>query len=94
MDWYKEACQKLDVTPVVIDRKPESIPYALNLEQFADGTVLLTGGDSNLTESIRQIVGTDKVYVTSRPVIFTRSIEMAESVACYFLHLKRLLENR
>ena len=33
---------KLDVTPVVIDRKPESIPYALNLEQFADGTVLLT----------------------------------------------------
>ncbi len=66
----KEACQKLDVTPVVIDRKPASIPYALNLEQFADGTVLLTGGDSSLTESVRQIVGVDKVYVTSRPVIF------------------------
>lgn len=81
----KEACQKLDVTPMVIDRKSDSIPCALNLEQFADGTVLLTGGDSNLAESVRQLVGVDKVHVTGRPIIYY-PLYRNGGVRCMLLH--------
>lgn len=81
----KEACQKLDVTPVVIDRKPTSIPYALNLEQFADGSVLLTGGDNSLAESVKQIVGVDKVHVTHRPIIYYPLFRNG-GIRCMLLH--------
>ena len=81
----KEACQKLDVSPVVVDRKPSSVPYALNLEQFADGTVLLTGGDNTLTEYMKQIVGADKVYTTDRPIIFY-PLYRNGGIRCMLLH--------
>lgn len=58
------------VTPVVLERGAGSIPYAINLEQFADGTVLCTGDDYGLKVSLGEIVGPDKVSVTSKPIIF------------------------
>jgi hypothetical protein len=81
----KDACKKLEVTPVVIERKPESILYALNLEQFADGTILLTGGDDNLTESVKQIVGDDKVHTTSKPIVFY-PLYRNGGIRCMMLH--------
>lgn len=81
----KDACQKLTVTPIVIDRKPESIPYALNLEQFADGNVLLTGGDDNLTKSVQQLVGANKVHVTDKPVIYY-PLYRNGGIRCMLLH--------
>ncbi|MCL4418520.1 hypothetical protein M1146_00275 [Patescibacteria group bacterium] len=81
----KKACKRLDVKPVVIDRKPESVPYALNLEQFADNTVLLTGGDNDLTQVVGQIVGADKVHNTAIPIIFYPILRNG-GIRCMLLH--------
>ncbi|HVZ58124.1 MAG TPA: hypothetical protein VG935_00005, partial [Patescibacteria group bacterium] len=66
----ENACYKLDVTPVVVERAADSIPYALNLEQFTDGTVLMTGGDPALQEVVGQLVGDDKVATTEVPIVY------------------------
>lgn len=81
----KEACQQLDVTPVVIDRKPGSIPCALNLEQFNEGSVLLTGGDNDLAEIVHQLVGADKVHVTYYPIVLY-PLYRKGGIRCMLLH--------
>lgn len=63
-------CRKLGVIPIVLERGPGSIPYAINLEQFFDGTVLCTGEDFALKVVLGQIVGLDKIKVTNKPIIF------------------------
>lgn len=47
---------------------PCKIPYALNLEQFEDGRVLMTGGAPELTELIESIIGSRMVTTTSVPI--------------------------
>lgn len=89
-DRIKEACEQLDVTPVVVKRKPESIPYALNLDQFVDGTVLLTGGDNILTEIVSQIVGDDKVHTTHRPIVLYPLYRYG-GIRCMTLHAPQTL---
>jgi hypothetical protein len=84
-DRIKEACEQLAVIPVVIKRKPESIPYALNLDQFADGTVLLTGGDNILAEIVSQIVGDDKVHTTQHPIVLY-PLYRNGGIRCMLLH--------
>jgi hypothetical protein len=81
----KNACQKLDVIPVVVDRNSNSIPYALNLEQFEDGTVLFTGGDKELAEIIKRIVGVNNVYTTEKPIFFY-PIFRKGGIRCMLLH--------
>jgi hypothetical protein len=81
----KNACQKLDVIPIVVDRNSDSIPYSLNLEQFADKTILLTGGDKELTEITKEIVGVDKVYNTEIPIIFYPLFRNG-GIRCMMLH--------
>lgn len=66
----ESTCKELDITPVIVPRMPSSIPYALNLQQFADITVLMTSGDEMLKYVVEDIVGKDKVKVTSRPIIY------------------------
>ncbi|MBI4089407.1 MAG: hypothetical protein HY424_01710 [Candidatus Levybacteria bacterium] len=78
-------CQKLNVNPVVVDRKPDSIPYALNLEQFADGSVLLTGGDHSLAKIIKELVGDNKTYTTRLPIVFYPLFRRG-GIRCMFLH--------
>jgi hypothetical protein len=65
----EEACERLDVSPIVVERNAESIPYALNFEQFEDGSVFMTGGDPELEATVRGIVGDDKVETTEVPII-------------------------
>ncbi len=66
----EDACTRLDIVPAIVDRTEESIPYALNLEQFADGSVLMTGGDDGLRGIVERIVGVDKVQTTKTPIVF------------------------
>ena len=44
------------------------IPYALNLLQFADRRVLMTGGDTELSRFIETLVGKGKVVTTDVPI--------------------------
>jgi hypothetical protein len=81
----KESCQKQGVTPVVVDRPRGSIPYALNLEQFYDGTVLLTGGDPVVQKIVEQIVGKEKTHTTSRPIIYYPLYRQG-GIRCMLLH--------
>lgn len=64
----RATCESLAITPVVVDRTENSIPYALNMEQFADGSVIMTGGDDPLAEIVGAIVGDDKVHTTEVPI--------------------------
>lgn len=89
----QETCQNLDIIPVVVDRTRESIPYALNLEQFADKSVLLTGGDAPLAQMVREIVGADKVHVTDRPIMFY-PLYRNGGIRCMLLHApKKIVGN-
>lgn len=64
----KEACEKLGVTFVVVDKKPEDCPYALNLMQFADRSILMTKGHESLERILKNLVGEDRVFNTGRYV--------------------------
>ena len=46
------------------------VPYSLNLIQFHDGRVLMTGGDEPVAEVISDIVGKENVFVTPTPIRF------------------------
>lgn len=46
------------------------VPYSLNLEQFPDGRVLMTGGDDAVAEVVGEIVGEEDVFRTSIPIRF------------------------
>ena len=81
----KEACYKLDVTPIIIKQDIRSIPYSLNLEQFANGKILLTGGDDNLTKLLGQIVGDENVNVTEIPII-NYPLYRFGGIRCMLLH--------
>jgi hypothetical protein len=57
--------------PLGIDvHVPEAIhvPYSLNLVQFRDGRVLMSGGDFPVAEVVAQIVGPDKLFLTEVPI--------------------------
>ncbi len=45
-----------------------AIPYSLNMVQFPDGRVLMTGGDPEVRKLIADIVGPENVFVTSVPI--------------------------
>lgn len=65
----EETCGKLDITPVVVDQTDESIPGRMNMVQFADNSVLMTGGDPALQRIIEDVVGNNKVTATDVPII-------------------------
>lgn len=69
-DLIKETSKKMDINPIAIERPVEAVPYALNLEQFADGSVLVTQGDKGIKSVLEGIVGEDKVKTTDYPVIY------------------------
>jgi hypothetical protein len=46
------------------------VPYSLNLVQFPDGRVLMTGGDASVAEIISQIVGPENIFKTPAPIRF------------------------
>jgi hypothetical protein len=56
--------------PLEISVKPVStrVPYALNLEQFPDGRVLMTSGDDEAAEAVERVVGAGMVTVTEVPI--------------------------
>lgn len=47
------------------------VPYSVNLEQFSDGRVLMTGGDKPLAKLVGKIVGRKNVFKTKVPIKFT-----------------------
>jgi len=59
-------CDPLGVT---VHRPRETlIPYSLNLLQFPDGRVLMTGGDEPVAEVISEIVGEKNIFSTPTPI--------------------------
>lgn len=46
------------------------VPYSVNLEQFSDGRVLMTGGDKPLAKIIGRIAGRENVFQTKVPIRF------------------------
>lgn len=62
-------CRNLGPMGIKI-RWPEklSVPYALNLVQFADGRVLMTAGDPCVKALVESIVGEGNVFETAIPI--------------------------
>lgn len=60
-----DMCERLRIT---VHRPEITVPFALNLEQFPDGRVLMTGGDECVAEAVRHIVGSENVFVTPVPI--------------------------
>jgi len=50
--------------------KALKVPYSLNLIQFRDGRILMTGGDDEVEGLITEIVGEDKIFKTPIPIRF------------------------
>ncbi len=63
-------CAELEVTLIIVSKKPEDAPYSLNLVQFADNSVFMTNGHSALRRQVSEIVGADHVFTTNKPVIY------------------------
>ncbi|MDD3190308.1 MAG: hypothetical protein PHI66_01295 [Candidatus Pacebacteria bacterium] len=62
----KEMCGDLDITLHCLD--DISVPYALNMIQFFDGKILMTGGDDIVYKMVSSIVGEEKVFRTETPI--------------------------
>lgn len=63
------ACRKLRVSPIVVANS-QDIPYSLNLVQFQDGSVVMTGGHEKVRNLVAEIVGEKKVKTTDIPLVF------------------------
>lgn len=61
-------CEPLEIT--VHRPRTMLVPYSLNLLQFPDGRVLMTGGDEPVAEVISEIVGEENVFRTPTPIRF------------------------
>ena len=65
----ESACSKTETELVVVERDINNIPYSLNLEQFLDGSVVMTGGNLEVKKIVAQIVGDEQVVTTQKPII-------------------------
>ncbi len=85
LEVIKEACDKIDVIPIIVQREHQSLPCALNFEQFANGSVIVTSGDEILLDLLNEIVGEDQVYTTQIPMLYYPLIRQG-SIRCMMLH--------
>ena len=61
----RRACESRGIT---VHRAPRStVPYSLNLQQFFDGRILMTGGTTEVTEMLRSITG-QQIVTTNIPI--------------------------
>lgn len=67
--YIDQACKKLGVTPVVVD-KSQDVPYSLNFVQFHDRSVLMTSGHDGVRSIVREIVGEDMVKTTHLSIVY------------------------
>lgn len=65
----KQTCKDMNIVPEVVERGEDDSPCSLNLHQFRDGSVFMTKGHKALEDLVKQIVGTDKVFTTSKPLV-------------------------
>ena len=65
----QRTCRDLEIEPVVVTQTADSIPGRMNMVQFADRSVLLTGGDESLENIVAEIVGRDNTYTTETPIV-------------------------
>lgn len=63
-------CKEMDIYLIVIDKKPDDVPYALNLVQFEDDSIFMSSGHLSLQQTIEQIVGKDNVFTTHEPIVY------------------------
>ena len=68
LEVIKKVCNPLGIEVHCL--KKLRVPYALNLIQFPDGQILMTGGDDFAAETIKGIVGWDMVFKTPVPIRF------------------------
>ncbi len=66
LDWYRKACDAAEVTLHVMS--DITTPYAMGFWQAPDGRVIVTGGEPELADALRKLVGTDGVFVTKLPI--------------------------
>lgn len=84
----RDACRQLQTELVLVKREDGDTPYSLNFEQFADGSVVMTSGHPQLEETVKQIVGEDKVVTTEIP-IFIYPIRRRGGIRCMMLFAPR-----
>ncbi len=63
-----DSCESLGIN--VHYPKTLKVPYSLNLIQFRDDRVLMTGGDDEVEKLITEIIGKDKIFKTPIPIRF------------------------
>ena len=59
-------CQQLGIELCYLEKM--EVPYALNLFQFENGKILMTGGDDSTYQVIAEIVGEEMVTKTEVPI--------------------------
>lgn len=72
-----ETCKKLNIKLVSFDKRPDDVPYGVNLVQFPNGDVFLSSGTNDLEKTIIDIVGEEKVLTTRKPIIHYPVIRFA-----------------
>lgn len=82
--YLERTCRELGLTLHVPERI--SVPYSLNMEQFADGRVLMTSGDAAVETIVRSIVGEANVITTQIPIRYF-SIFLYAGIRCLIGYL-------
>lgn len=82
----EEACKRMDVRFVVIDKNQDDAPYGLNLQQFSDGSIFMTSGHASLQKLLGEIVGEDRVFITGGPIL-AHSVLRSGGIRCLLLVL-------
>ena len=65
---YQQVCDILGIKLHAVSKI--SVPCSTGFIQFADGRVLLTSGDDEVAEVVRDIIGREKVFLTETPIEF------------------------
>lgn len=68
MEKIEHTCEAMGIN--VCYPKGLEVPYSLNLIQFPDSRVLMTGGDETVAEIIGEIVGKENLFKTPIPIRF------------------------
>lgn len=63
----RDRCRKVGVD-LIVPRYPLRVPYALNLVQFPDGRVLMTGGDEQIADLISFQISRRQLIETEIPI--------------------------
>lgn len=68
LDTCRRRCERVGVQ-LHVPKRPFGIPLSIGMWQAPDGRVLMTSGEPTLEEVVKEIVGSDRVFITPEPVV-------------------------